>query len=329
MASAATANRFTANPCASSKVVKALIQADRNPGCDVPAIDWVIPARVPGWPCDAPCQNPRPGQACSTAIPARNSPRPAMISRPSRRVCQARSGSAIRAAGDRVEEHRAGRAEQPGQAGGEDAAEGFAEHPDHQAPADAGQPGQPGQRAARRQQHPQADPDLDPHRRGAGLHRVIGPGGAAHVHQALHPLRRGRRQGLDDLRREPDRHLRLGLQDPVEDPQQAEADAQQPTPGGLGQGRAVRPGPAPAPAAAGVQVRTVTQARPSIAKISSAISPWCTSAALNAATTAGSLTLSPEFIPGMALLPRAARCRPRQRGRVLARPAAGRGRAGR
>ena len=89
------------------------------------------------------------------------------------------------------------------------------------------------------------------------------------------------------------------------------------------------PASAPAPAAAGVQVRTVTQARPSIAKMSSAISPWCTSAALNAATTAGSLTLSPEFIPGMALLPRAARCRPRQRGRVLARPAAGRGRAGR
>ena len=96
-ASAATANRFTANPCASSKVVKALTQADRNPGWGVPAIDWVIPARVPGWPCDAPCQNPRPGQACSTAIPARNSPRPAMVSRPSRRVRQARSGSAIRA----------------------------------------------------------------------------------------------------------------------------------------------------------------------------------------------------------------------------------------
>jgi hypothetical protein len=30
------------------------------------------------------------------------------------------------------------------------------------------------------------------------------------------------------------------------------------------------------------------------------MSPWWTSAALTAATTVGSLTLSPEFIPGMA-----------------------------
>ena len=97
MASAATTTRLTANPCASSKVVKALIQADRNPGCEVPAIDPVMPARVPGWPLDVPCQNPRPGQACSTAMPTRNSPVPAMVSRPSRRVRQARSGSAISA----------------------------------------------------------------------------------------------------------------------------------------------------------------------------------------------------------------------------------------
>ena len=78
------------------------------------------------------------------------------------------------------------------------------------------------------------------------------------------------------------------------------------------------PAAAPAPAAAGVQVRTVTQDSPTRAKISSAISPWCTSAALNAATTVGSLTLIPEFIPGMAVLPRPARCRPR-RNRGLAR----------
>ena len=29
------------------------------------------------------------------------------------------------------------------------------------------------------------------------------------------------------------------------------------------------------------------------------MSPWCSSAALNAAITVGSLTLTPEFIPGM------------------------------
>ena len=96
-ASATTTNRFTANPCASSKVVKALTQADRKPGCGVWAIVPVMPASVPGWPWAVPCQNPRPGQACSTAIPIRNAPVPAMISRPGHGLRQARSGSAISA----------------------------------------------------------------------------------------------------------------------------------------------------------------------------------------------------------------------------------------
>ena len=139
-------------------------------------------------------------------------------------------------AGHRVDQHRAGRAEQPGQAGGEDAAEGLAEHPHDQAPADADQPGQPGQRTAGRDDQPEADPHLNPHRGGAGLHRVVGPGGAADVHQVLHPARRASRRRLDHLGREPDRHLRLGLQDPVEDPYQAEPDAQQTPPGRLGRG---------------------------------------------------------------------------------------------
>ena len=68
-ASATTTNRLTANPCASSKAVKALTQADRKPGCGVCAIVLVMPARVPGCPWEIPCQNPRPGQACSTAMP--------------------------------------------------------------------------------------------------------------------------------------------------------------------------------------------------------------------------------------------------------------------
>ena len=53
--------------------------------------------------------------------------------------------------------------------------------------------------------------------------------------------------------------------------------------------------------AAGSQARTVIQANPSSAKISSAMIPWCTSAVLNAATTVGSLTLIPEFIPDISL----------------------------
>jgi len=96
-ASTTTTNRLTANPCASSNRVKAVIQLDRTCGCDVGAIALVMPARVPGWPCAVPCQNPRPGQACSMAIPARKSPVPARVSLPSRRLRQVRSGSAISA----------------------------------------------------------------------------------------------------------------------------------------------------------------------------------------------------------------------------------------
>ncbi len=95
-ARATTANRFTANPCAWSNAEKLDTQGDRKPGCGVRAIVWIMPARVPGWPWEIPCQNPRPGQACSTAMPARKSPSPARISRPSRGVCHIRSGSAIR-----------------------------------------------------------------------------------------------------------------------------------------------------------------------------------------------------------------------------------------
>ena len=96
-ASATTANRLTANPCASSKPVKALTHPDRKRGCGVCAIDPVMPARVPGCPWEIPCQNPRPGQACSTAMPTRNRPSPARIARPSRGLCHVRSGSAISA----------------------------------------------------------------------------------------------------------------------------------------------------------------------------------------------------------------------------------------
>ncbi len=96
-ASAATTTRFTANPCAASSEPNPLTQADRKRGWGVAAMDWTMPVSVPARPRELPCQNPRPGQACSTAIAARNTPVPARISLPSRRVRHARSGSAIRA----------------------------------------------------------------------------------------------------------------------------------------------------------------------------------------------------------------------------------------
>ena len=86
---------LTANPWASSKLPNANTHPDRNPGWGVSDIDCAIAARAPGCPFEMPCQDPRPGQACSTAIPARNRPRLPRISRPSRGECQALSGSAI------------------------------------------------------------------------------------------------------------------------------------------------------------------------------------------------------------------------------------------
>ena len=41
-----------------------------------------MPASVPGLPPPVPCQKPRPGQACSTAMPMKNSPIPPSSSRP-------------------------------------------------------------------------------------------------------------------------------------------------------------------------------------------------------------------------------------------------------
>jgi len=72
-------------------------------GWGVWAIVWTMPARVPGPRPAIPCQNPRPGQACRTAIPARNTPNPASTARPSRGVRQLRSGSATRAPANAAE----------------------------------------------------------------------------------------------------------------------------------------------------------------------------------------------------------------------------------
>ena len=95
--SAITTTRLTAKPWAAVKFPKPLTQWANTAGCEVPAIDWTMPVSVPGAPCWVPCQNPRPGQACSTAMPTKNRPMTVRILRPSCGVCQARSGSASRA----------------------------------------------------------------------------------------------------------------------------------------------------------------------------------------------------------------------------------------
>src|ERR1019366_9513217 len=104
--------------------------------------------------------------------------------------------------------------------------EDLTEDPDDQAPAVRGQAAQAGPRAPGPGEQPDANPDLAPDGRRRGVDRMIGPSPHAPVRYLLHPSRRPRRSGLDHLRREAERHRLLGLQDAVEDPQDADADAQ-------------------------------------------------------------------------------------------------------
>ena len=93
-ASAITATRLTAKPLPRTTDSNPDTRSYRNRGCEACVIDWIMLVSVPGWPFWLPCQKPRPGQACSTAIPIRNSPKPASTARPSRGVRQLRSGRA-------------------------------------------------------------------------------------------------------------------------------------------------------------------------------------------------------------------------------------------
>jgi hypothetical protein len=54
------------------------------------------------------------------------------------------------------------------------------------------------------------------------------------------------------------------------------------------------------------QTLALTQVSPRLAKMSSAMIPWCSNSVLNASTTAGAFRFSPEFIPGMTPSPRLA-----------------------
>ena len=96
-ASAITTTRLTAKPWRVANDAKPESKDDRKCGCGVPAISVTIPERVPGLPPALPCQNPRPGQAWSTAIAVKKTPSPASTSRPGLGTRQAPSGSAMSA----------------------------------------------------------------------------------------------------------------------------------------------------------------------------------------------------------------------------------------
>ena len=183
--------------------------------------------RVPGVECLVgwPCQKPRPGQACSKAMPTQNAPcpqnPPAQPRSPPRRLGQGdeRSGHAI-------EQHGTWKAEQPALAGGEYLPEGLAEHPDDQAPSDGGHPAQAGPGPFRPSQQPHPEADLDPDGGGRDGHGVVAPDRCHGVVEVLDPGRRGGRCRFDHLRGHAERHRRLTLEDAVEDPEEAEGDPQ-------------------------------------------------------------------------------------------------------
>ena len=60
--------------------------------------DSTMPVNVPTWvpPSTRPCQKPRPGHACRSAMPRKKTPPRVVTTRPSRGVAYARSGSATR-----------------------------------------------------------------------------------------------------------------------------------------------------------------------------------------------------------------------------------------
>ncbi len=186
-ASAITTNRFTAKPCAPVNDAKLRTQPARQRGLRRArhGLDHA------GQRAAAPVQRALPEATSGPGLQHRHAEKE-RAQRAEDRPAQLRCPPAALGRGDEqacgaVEHRGPRRAEQPGQAGSEDAAEGFAEHPDHQAPAGAGQPGQPGPRSAWCGDQPDAETDLDPDRRGARLDRMVGPARARPVHDVLYP----------------------------------------------------------------------------------------------------------------------------------------------
>ena len=129
---------------------------------------------------------------------------------------------------DDIEQHRAGSAEQQREPGSEDPAEGAAERPHHEPPSGRDQSGTLAPLPTGCHQQQQSDADLDPHRRRSGDRRVICPDGDPRIDQVAHPLRRRCRRRLDDCGRKTARHAGLQLQQPVEEPEEAERDPEKP-----------------------------------------------------------------------------------------------------
>ena len=227
-ASATTEKRLTAQPWAASKEPKDASHDERKCGCGVCAIGPDHAGQRPGAPAlpETPA-GPRLQQGHADQEHAARGEDDAAESRGG----EGPFGQRDQDAGDAVEEDGPRRSEQPGRPRGEDAAEGLAEHPHDEPPADTGETAQARPPAAGCDEEPQPEPDLDPDRRRRRLDRMVGPDGHAAVDEVLDPARRAGGRRLDHAGREAQGHGRLQLEQPVEDPEAAEADAEDP-PGG-------------------------------------------------------------------------------------------------
>ena len=97
-ASMITTKRLTPHPWAASNRPNPLTADANGPGWGVWAMSRTMAVSVPVLvPRTEPCQEPRPGHACKTAMPIRNRPVPRRISRPNLGLDQVLSGRATRA----------------------------------------------------------------------------------------------------------------------------------------------------------------------------------------------------------------------------------------
>ena len=137
-----TATRLTPQPWAASKEANPDTTDDRACGWETWAIWVTIAVRVPVRPWMPPCQKPRPGHAWRTANPTRSTPVP-QHEPPDPAAGPGAFGQHDEGAGHHVEHDGARGPEEEGESRREDAAEGVAERPHHEAPEDADGAGAP------------------------------------------------------------------------------------------------------------------------------------------------------------------------------------------
>ena len=266
-ASAATANRFTANPRAALKSPKppATRTGTRAGGFPPSTGPCGQGARL-AWTC--PARSRVPARPARSAIPTKNSPVPR--STPGRGRAVPSTAPAARSARRRPVRRTAPGAPKSQVRPGQDPAKGLAEDPHHQAPGHAGQPREP---ATRPRSAPTARCPIPTwiHTSRGGRDRVVVPGRPEPSHHVQHPAREPPAEA-DHLHVSPPAIDGWACSSPSNSQRarsrSAAAAASRAPPARAARAR----GPAARPAASGSRMATHTM--DSTAKISKAMSPW-------------------------------------------------------